>query len=439
MHVRGIRAVINRFIPEHRALWVLAAVAWLSAGANAQSPAAEAQDHLRAANEAYRDEDYASFTRSLETALALNPASLATRYKLASGYALTARPEWALELLRELVAARIDYGMADDPDLESLHRLPVFRGLVAELEANTAPIINSAPYYSLERLDLVPEGIAFDVVTGRLFFGSMRSGDVFVLDADRRLTKFATVDREGKRSAIGMAVDAHRSLLWVVGTTFDMAENFDADSPTQSGIFGFDLASGELEREYPIDGAVFGLNDVAVGPHGELYASGDVVHALDEDAKKLVPLQTTPELFGSNGITTDPSGRTLFVSSYPVGIASIDLAGGTTRFLDTPENTSLYGIDGLYWHDGDLVGIQNGVKPWRLLRMSLNEDKTAVVRARIVEMANDAAIPTTGAIVGDRIRYIGQGPAPTDAPPHIPAAVAPFLGKTIIRSAPLDP
>ncbi len=431
--------MINRIVPEHRALWVLAAVACLSAGANAQNPAAEAQDHLRAANEAYEDKDYAAFTRSLETALALNPASLATRYNLASGYALTAKPERALELLRGLVAARIDYGMAEDPDLESLHQLPAFRDLIAELEANTAPVVNSTPYYSLEQLDLVPEGIAFDAVTDRLFFGSMRSGDIFVLDADRGLTKFATVDREGKRSAIGMAVDQFRGLLWVVGTTFDMAENFDADAPTLSGIFGFDLASGELEREYSIQGAVFGLNDVAVGPRGELYASGDVPHVLDEEEQRLVPLRTTPELFGSNGIAAEPSGRTLFVSSYPVGIASIDLASGTAQFLDAPKNTSLYGVDGLYWHDGDLVGIQNGVKPWRLLRMHLNEDKTAVLRARIVEMANDAALPTTGAIIGDRIRYIGQGPAPEEAPSHVPAALAPFLGETIIRSAPLDP
>ena len=439
MHARGKRKGINRFLSGHGGLWVLAAVAWFSADANGQNPAAEAQDHLRAANEAYRDKDYAAFTRSLETALALNPASLATRYNLASGYALTARPERALELLRELVAARIDYSMADDPDLESLRQLPAFRSLVADLEANTAPVINSTPYYSLEQLDLVPEGIAFDAATGRLFFGSMRSGDIFVLDADRGLTKFATVDREGKRSAIGMTVDRSRGLLWVVGTTFDMAENFDADAPTLSGIFGFDLASGELEREHSIENAVFGLNDVAVGPHGELYASGGVLHVLDEGEQRLVPLRTTPALFGSNGITAEPGGRMLFVSSYPVGIASIDLATGAARFLDAPENTSLYGIDGLYWHDGDLVRIQNGVKPWRLLRMRLNADKTAVVRARIVEMANDAALPTTGAIIGDHIRYIGQGPVPEEAPSHVPPALAPFLGETIIRSAPLDP
>lgn len=423
-----------------RALWlVTAAAASLATGANAQSPVAEAQDHRREANQAYARGDYAGFTRALETALALNPASIATRYRLASGYARTAQPDKALDLLRELVAARIDYGMENDSDFESLHELPEFRKLVAELAANTAPLINSTSFYALQQLDLIPEGIAYDESTARLFFGSMRSGDIYVLDANNHLSKFATVDREGKRCAIGMTVDLRRSRLWVVGTAFDMAENFDADAPTQSGVFGFDLASGALEREYSIEGADFGLNDVALGPQGELYASGSVLHRLDEDEQRLVPLQTSPELFGSNGVTAEPSGRTLFVSSYPVGIASIDLASGALRFLDAPENTSLYGIDGLYWHEGDLIGIQNGIQPWRLLRMSLNDDGTAVARVRVIEFANEAATPTTGAIIGDHIRYIGQGPAPEETPGHIPAAVAPFLGKTIIRTAPLNP
>jgi hypothetical protein len=246
------------------------------------------------------------------------------------------------------------------------------------------------------------------------------------------------VGRRDGHAAIGMTVDPERGVLWVVGTSFFMAENFTADAPVRTGVFGFDLTTGALEHEYLLVDVGMGLNDVAIGPSGELYASGQILHVLNPDTQQLEALATTPELFGSNGITTDPSGETLFISSYPVGLAAIDIASGTLRFLETQDDVSLYGIDGLYWYEGDLVGIQNGVEPWRLLRMTLDEDFKSVTRVRVIEFANDAAIPTTGAIVGNEIYYIGQEASPEKIPSQYSELLAPYVGKTIIRRAPLD-
>ena len=121
---------------------------------------------------------------------------------------------------------------------------------------------------------------------------------------------------------------------------------------------------------------------------------------------------TDPPLFGTNGVAVAGHGRTLFVSSYPVGIAAIDLASGAARFLTTPNDVSLYGVDGLYWLDGDLIAVQNGIRPWRLTRFELSDDETSVRSARTLEFAHPDVTPTTGAIVDDRIYYIGGGAAP---------------------------
>ena len=92
--------------------------------AHAQNPVAEAQIHQREATQAYQAGGYEGFTRSLEIALELNPASFATRYNLACGYARTGRDEDALNLLEELTKAKVDFGMARDPDLATLRDLP---------------------------------------------------------------------------------------------------------------------------------------------------------------------------------------------------------------------------------------------------------------------------------------------------------------------------
>lgn len=421
-----------------KTLFAVAALLFTSGSVCAQNPVAEAQVHQREATEAYQAGDYEGFTRSLEIALELNPASFATRYNLACGYARTGRDDEALELLEGLTLAKVDFGMARDPDLASLREIPKFQELIALLEASIEPISNSSLRLTIDQFGLIPEGIAIDNKTGRIFFGSMRSGDIYVVGQEGGLSKFATVQHEGKLSAIGITVDADRNLLWSIGTYFFMGEDFDADAPIRTGVFGFDLDSGTLEHSYLAEEGVQGLNDVLVAPSGDLFLSGTQLQIVRAGSDEMEPFVTSPELFGSNGLAMDPSGTTLFITSYPVGIGVIDVQSGAMHFLESPPDTPLYGIDGLYWYEGDLIGIQNGIQPWRLLRMTLNEELTAVTKVRVIEFANDAITPTTGAIAGNEIHYVGQGPSPDNAPGQFPASLAPFLGKTVIMTAPLD-
>ncbi|MDH4108882.1 MAG: SMP-30/gluconolactonase/LRE family protein [Gammaproteobacteria bacterium] len=406
--------------------------------AAAQNDIEKAQAELQAANASYRAGDFEGFTRSLERALELNPASLYTRYNLACAYARTGRADEAIPLLEGLVTARVDFGMADDPDLESLHERDDFRALVAKLEAGIAPVSNSHPRYTLQALGVMPEGIAADPATGRLFFGSMRSGDIFVLDPDNQLSRFATVEHSGRRAAVGMAVDTRRGLLWSTGTSFFMNEDFDEEAPAPSGLFSFDLATGDLRGHYFTADDGLGVNDVAISPSGEVWSTGAALRRLDEATGRLEPVAVEPPVFGSNGIAFTPDGGTLFVSSYPVGLVAIDVSSGRSRVLDSPADAPLYGVDGLYWYDGDLVAVQNGVQPWRLLRLRLNEDRTAVASVRVIEFANPALTPMTGAILDGEIHYIGRAPAPESPPGHFPAELAEFLGATLIMTAPLD-
>ena len=249
--------------------------------ATAQTDAGAAQEHLRTAGQAYRDGNFAGFTASLETAVSLNPFSLPTQYNLACGYARTGREQEALTILGNLVAARVDFGMAADEDLAALHGNPEFERLVSELDSILQPVSASVHHFTFDQLGLIPEGIAHDSETRRLFFGSMRTGDVFVIDENKQLSKFATVRHEGKLAAIGMSVDQKNNTLWVIGSSSFLVEEFDEDSPARNGVFGFDLDSGGLTRKYIADEAIENFNDVVVGANGELYVSGSTLSMLE--------------------------------------------------------------------------------------------------------------------------------------------------------------
>lgn len=406
--------------------------------AMANGDAAAAQVHLRAASESYQAGDYEGFTESLEAALKLNPHSIHTRYGLARGYARTGRHTESLQMLHELVELRIDPGMAEDEDLASLRGDPRFAQLLAVLEQKLEPVRKSRHRYTIEQLGLIPEGITIDAATNRMFLSSMRSGAIYVLDEFDRLSVFATVEHDGPLAAIGLEADADRGILWAIGAAFDTVAGFDADAPMRTGVFGFDLATGELRRKHIGDERFAGFNDVSVAPSGDVYLSGGGLAVVRNGSDAIEPLATSFPIFGANGISVDPSGSRLFVSSYPVGIAVIDLRTGQANWLQSPDDATLYGIDGLYWHRGDLIGVQNGVDPWRLIRLHLDDGMESVARVEFIEFANDKINPTTGAIVGDVIHYVGQGPPPDPVPAHVPAYLAQWYGKTIVFTAPLN-
>jgi hypothetical protein len=130
----------------------------------AEHPVEAAQRHQQEANAAYLSGDYAGFTRSLERARELNPASFATMYNLACGYARTGRPDDALDLLEQLTVAQVDFGMANDPDLASLRDNPRFQELVRTLAASIVPVSNSTERLAINQLGLAPEGIALPAI-----------------------------------------------------------------------------------------------------------------------------------------------------------------------------------------------------------------------------------------------------------------------------------
>ena len=68
---------------------------------------------------------------------------------------------------------------------------------------------------------------------------------------------------------------------------------------------------------------------------------------------------------------------------------------------------TLLGVDGLYWHRGALVGVQNGVTPARVVRFCLDDDRRGVRRVEMLDRNPAVADePTLGAVVGDSMFYV---------------------------------
>ena len=77
--------------------------------------------------------------------------------------------------------------------------------------------------------------------------------------------------------------------------------------------------------------------------------------------------------------------------------------------LPAPENVSLVGIDGLYFHRGSLVAVQNGVEPNRIAAFPLSAPLDRVTGCRVLERGNPLFdIPTTGAVAGNGFYFMAN-------------------------------
>ena len=89
---------------------------------------------------------------------------------------------------------------------------------------------------------------------------------------------------------------------------------------------------------------------------------------------------------------------TLFVPDYSIGIAAVDVASGSVTWLIHSDSLALTGIDGMYRVGRDLIAVQNGLEPNRIMRR--------VVRATTIARGSGARSLTHATVVGRWLYFL---------------------------------
>lgn len=280
-----------------------------------------------------------------------------------------------------------------------------YQRIVARIRAANPPRVRSTIACRLAERDLHPEGVAFDPQSRALFVGSFK-GKIVRVDARGVARDFASVvGADGPRVVVGVRVDTARQALWAAVAD----PRAFADAAVAGGaLHRFDLRTGRLLGRFTMPGAG-ALNDVVVTPAGDAYATntmdGSVWRTVagSETMRVFLPAGTAPE---ANGIALDAARGVLFVAAAR-GIVRAELATGRARALENASGWPLGSFDGLYWWRDGLVGIQNGVHPGRVMRLTLDADATTVTRAEVVEQYHPQFNGmTTAALDGDALFYL---------------------------------
>ncbi|HET6278829.1 MAG TPA: hypothetical protein VFG08_08605 [Candidatus Polarisedimenticolia bacterium] len=433
-----------------REVLLAAALCALPAGCTPSRPAPEAVDVrqvMRAGIAASQEGDHAGFRAAFEQANRLRPGHPGILYNLACGRALTGDGEQALPLLDRLAAMGLSYDIAADDDLQALRGTPRFDALVVRFMDNGRPTVRSAIAFSLEDRDMLPEGIARDPRSGARYVGSVRGRRILRIDAQGRATPLPTstggpcADRSGCRlyGVMGMAVDPERRVLWAASSAVPEMEGFSDQDRGRALVARYDLDSGKLIGiiASPDDDNPHLFGDLTVHPSGDLYISDSVspaVHLLRQGGTEIEEWIRTGEYDALQGIAFSPDGERLYVADYSRGLFAIDRESRRLSPLSHPEDVAVSGIDGLYFHDGSLIGIQNGVRPNRVVRFRLDPSRQRITAGEVLE-ANHPMFddPTLGVVAEGELLYVANSQWARFSPQADRAAVESRSAPVILR------
>lgn len=351
------------------------------------------------AQAALQSGDRAAYLTKIRAASDLRPQHPTLLMRVGMALVLNGRNDDALAVFERVASMGFVY-VLDDPELHALRELPRFRAVQERFAANGRAVGSARTELTIDRLGLIPEGMAYDEKTRRFFVSSVRTGTIFAVDRHGRATELVT---DAPWGVFGMAADPKRRLLWATTTAMPQVEGFDK-AKGGTALLRIDLDTGRiLDTLRTAEAQHFG--DVALAANGDVYLT---------DSR-------APVIYRVSGATFEPflrgaftslqglavSDGVLYVADYSQGLAAVDLVTRDVHFLRVPPDASLLGIDGLYRADDrTLIATQNGTNPNRIIRIRLTPGGLAVASVETLA-ANLAGMgdPTLGVIAGGRFHF----------------------------------
>jgi hypothetical protein len=360
----------------------------------------------------------------LQALAARFPDSGSVRLRLLNAYLDAGRRADAAQAAAELIERGYVFSPRAQEMLLGLDPTDTQLAVFGLQEVRAEPIEASRTLTTLPAEALLVEGVAIDKKSGRLFATTIVSRALFELNRDGALRR-VPLTKPG--SLAGIVIDDTRHTLWAASGTYDQTPAADHGEP---GIIGVNLDTGEVSRKVPPDGATPG--DLALGADGTLYASDPLSGAIyyaGPQIWQLWPLVEPGTFRSPQGIVPWDGG--LIVSDYAYGLAFVDSAGKARR-VEAAVPMLLDGIDGMWRHGNEIVAIQNGARPARIVALTMSRDGMRVTALRVIERAHSAwTEPTGGALVGDDLVYVatgqwdrfGDGGAPSADNPPVPTEI----------------
>lgn len=386
-------------------LGVLAAALLSISPSTAATDVEALRTELREANAAADGKRMTAAAEKLLDAFSGHPTYL---YFAARGAALNGDPSSALAFISDfnVRGIRAPNAIETDETFGAVRALPGFAAYELQAAALDLPKGVANVAWSFGPPDTQPEAVAVGA-NGRVYIGSVRRGEIIVREADGDVQHWQV---PGLWSVQGLHLSPDGKQLWAATSAMNVSEYATVSDRGRSALLAFNVATGKLQarHEFPESGEHV-LGDFIFLDSNTLLTTDSVgggIHALDIVNGKFTQRVAPGILRSPQGLARVEAG--VIIADYSLGLYRLDLENNAlSRIADG--DASPYGIDGLYVHDGALLAIHNGTRPYQVNRYRLSDDTTQI-NSRETLLANHSALgePTLGTVVGDQLFFVAN-------------------------------
>lgn len=264
----------------------------------------------------------------------------------------------------------------------------------------------------------LPTSLAWDPTRERFLVAAAGEGVIFSVNGNGKTREILKANEEnGLWAIMDIAVDEVRNRLWVSSAAIPQFAGFQEADAGNSGLFAFELDSLKLVGTYlPNDtNAPFEFGPLAVSAEGDVYVADrqvPVVYRKPADSHLIAPFVVDTELYGFRDIAISENGARIYLADINKGILVIDPENETAAMLEGPETLNLGGIEGMYQVGNELVLIQSGIQPQRLLALQLDASGGKVEEVRPMAIALDLFDRPAGGTLHDKaVYYFASSPS----------------------------
>lgn len=394
-------------------IFILCFAFQLSVFAQPSEPPKDSRAYERLAVKAYQAKDFSAFLENMKQADSLNPNHPRITYNLAIAYNLNGKTNEAIASLNKLAEMRLFYQIEKDDDFAQLKSNSDFQNVVKKFADNSKPTNHAQTAFTIKEKGLVTESVAYDEKTKNFYLASIAQRKILKVNERGETTVFA--DKSiGLWSVGGIKIDQKNRILWAASTSHKQMPDLQTGEDGMTGIFKFDLKTGKLIKKYVVSNQPKShwLGDLAIAPNGDVYATDSIsptIYVIPK-GKEEIEVFTENSAFGSpQGLDFTPDGKFMFMADYGKGIFKINLMNKEVTKIIAAENTTMLGIDGLYFYKNYLIATQNGVNPQRVIKLHLSKDSERIEKFEILEANNPSFDEITlGTIIGNQFYFIAN-------------------------------
>ena len=386
-------------------LCLAALLASVALGASAQtigptSDLGQFRDLRAAGMDALDHGDAAGALEQFNKAYAIMPDSPSLLLLKAQAALQAHRTDDAHAILTEYLSRGFVLDLNKNPDFNQVWD----GGLDETLTANEAALGDMHVAATLPGFTLT-DAMTYAPDSGQIFAAGIRTGRVVAISAQGSRDVIAF--RPGV-AAYGLGL--RDNMLWATTAATRQTLGFDGKD-IASKVVVINPANGQVTQS-------FSDPDHPDRRFGHLLLGKDDLYVTDTthgDVLRLMGYKGGLQILVPEGYMDSPSGLAendagdvLMVSDFISGLYRVDLAAGSLTRLNAPDGGSLLGISSLSRYGDDLIAVENGVKPAKVLRLHMAPDWLTVKSVEVLLRSDQLVQPAQGVAADDRFLFVAQ-------------------------------